>query len=85
MRNRRVSDAPNYEMLMNVSLAISAELGRTSLRVRDVLKLGTGSIVALDRPAGTPIDLLVNGKSVARGEIVAVEERFGVRITEIIR
>ena len=75
----------NVDFLMDVTLSISAELGRCSMRVSEVLKLGAGSIVALDRAAADPIDLLVNGKPAARGDIVAVDERFGVRITELIR
>jgi flagellar motor switch protein FliN/FliY len=71
--------------LLRVSLTVSAELGRCTMRVSEVLKLGTGSIVTLDRSASDPIDLLVNDKLTARGEIVAVEDRFGVRITEILR
>ena len=74
----------NLDLLMNVSLGVSAELGRCSMRVSDVLKLGKGSIVELDRAAGGPIDVLVNDRLVARGEVVAVDDRFGVRITEVV-
>ena len=69
---------------MNVSLGISAELGRCTLRLAEVLKLGTGSIVQLDRPAGAPLDLFVNGRLVARGELIAVDDRFGLRVTELV-
>ncbi|MGH7729613.1 MAG: flagellar motor switch protein FliN [Vulcanimicrobiaceae bacterium] len=79
-----MSDERNLDLLMNVSLALSAELGRCKLRVSEVSALGKGSVVALDRVAGDPIDLLVNGRLVARGEVVAVDERFGVRITEVV-
>jgi flagellar motor switch protein FliN/FliY len=79
-----VNDSRNLDLLMNVSLGVSAELGRCSMRVSDVLKLGKGSIVELDRLAGGPVDVLVNNRLVARGEIVAVDDRFGVRITEVI-
>ena len=75
----------NLDLLLRASLTVSAELGRCTMRVSDVLKLGTGSIVTLDRAASDPVDLLVNDKLTARGEIVAVEDRFGVRITEILR
>jgi flagellar motor switch protein FliN/FliY len=78
-------EAKNLDLLMNVSLAVSVELGRCTMSVRDVLQLGTSSIVTLDRAAGGPIDVLVNQKLVARGEIVAVDERFGVRITELVK
>jgi flagellar motor switch protein FliN/FliY len=69
---------------MNVSLAVTAELGRCTMRVSDVLKIGKGSIVELDRLAGSAIDVLVNDRLVARGEVVAVDDRFGVRITEVV-
>ncbi len=79
-----IDDSRNLDLLMNVSLGVSAELGRCSMRVSEVLKLGKGSIVELDRLAGGPIDVLVNNRLVARGEVVAVEDRFGVRVTEVI-
>jgi len=79
-----VSDARNLDLLMNVSLAVSAELGRCTMRVDEALKLGKGSVIELDRPAAGPIDVLVNNRLVARGEIVAVDDRFGVRITEVV-
>ncbi len=78
------SDGGNLDLLMNVSLGVTAELGRCTMRVSDVLKLGRGSIVELDRLAGAPIDVLVNNRLVARGEVVAVEDRFGVRVTEVV-
>jgi flagellar motor switch protein FliN/FliY len=78
------SNDGNIDLLMNVSLGVSAELGRCTMRVSDVLKLGRGSIVELDRLAGAPIDVRVNGRIVARGDVVAVDDRFGVRITEIV-
>jgi flagellar motor switch protein FliN/FliY len=77
-------DSRNIDLLMNVSLAVSAELGRCTMRVCDVLKIAKGSIVELDRVAGGPIDVLVNNRLVARGEVVAVDDRFGVRVTEVI-
>jgi len=81
----RVSaDETNLDMLMNVSLAVTAELGRCTMRVSDVLKIGRGTIVELDRLAGAPIDVLVNARLVARGEVVAVDDRFGVRVTEVV-
>src|SRR3984885_10669778 len=74
----------NLDLLMNVPLKVTAELGTCKMLVRDILKLGTGSIVELDRLAGGPVDLLVNDRLVARGEVVAIDENFGVRITELI-
>lgn len=78
-------DPQNLDLLMNVSLAVTAELGKCKMPVSEILKLGTGSIVELDRLAGGPVDLLVNNKLVARGEVVAIDENFGVRITELIQ
>lgn len=72
------------DLLLDVPLHISAELGRTRLPVRDVLALQQGSVVELDRLAGDPVDVLVNDRLVARGEVVVIEDKFGVRITEII-
>jgi flagellar motor switch protein FliN/FliY len=74
----------NLDLLMRVPLKITAELGTCKMLVEDILKLGTGSIVALDRLAGGPVDLLVNDRLVARGEVVAIDEKFGVRVTELI-
>ena len=79
-----IDDSRNLDLLMNVSLAVSAELGRCTMRVSDVLKLGKGSIVELDRLAGGPVDVLVNNRLVARGEVVAVDDRFGIRVTEVV-
>ncbi len=78
-------DASNLEVLMNVPLHVRAELGKCRMSVAEVLKLGTGSIIELDRLAGGPVDLLVNDKLVARGEVIAVDENFGVRVTELIQ
>ena len=74
----------NIDLLMSVPLKITAELGTCKMLVEDILKLGTGSLVELDRLAGGPVDLLVNDKLVARGEVIAIDENFGVRITELI-
>ena len=77
-------DARHLELLMNVPLSVTAELGRCTLRISELLKLGTGSIVQLDRPAGAPVDVLVNNRLVAHGEVIAVDDRFGVRITDVV-
>ena len=81
---KKVKDRANLDVLMHVPLSLTAELGTCKMSVSEVLKLGTGSIVELDRLAGGPVDLLVNSKLVARGEVVAVDENFGVRVTELI-
>jgi len=74
----------NLDLLMDVPLEITVELGRANRRVRDVLSLGPGSIVELSKLAGEPVDLLVNGKLIAKGEVVVIDENFAVRIIEIL-
>lgn len=73
----------SMDLLLDVDLDMSVELGRTSVPVREVLQLGPGSILELDKLAGEPVDIMVNGKLIARGEVVVVDENFGVRVTEI--
>jgi len=72
------------DMLHDVEMEVSAELGRTRMSVRELLSLNPGAIVELDRAAGSPADLLVNGRLIARGEVVVVDEDFGLRVTEIV-
>lgn len=79
------SDRAGLHLLRDVEMTLTAELGRTSLTVRELLDLTPGSIVELDRPAGGPADLLVNGRLVARGEVVVLDEDYAVRILEIVR
>ncbi len=81
---KKMKDRANLDVLMHVPLTVTAELGTSKMSVAEVLKLGTGSIIELDRLAGGPVDLLVNNKLVARGEVVAVDDNFGVRVTELI-
>jgi flagellar motor switch protein FliN len=76
--------ARNIELLMDVDLPISIELGRTKMSIADILSLGPGSVVELNKLAGEPVDLLVNQKVVARGEVVVVDENFGLRITQLM-
>lgn len=78
------ANSNNLDLLMNVPLTVTAELGSCKMLVKDILKLGTGSVVELDRLAGGPVDLLVNDRLVARGEVVAIDDNFGVRVTELI-
>jgi flagellar motor switch protein FliN/FliY len=73
------------EALAEAGITISAELGRTSLPVRDILSLGEGSIVELDKLAGEPVDIKANGVLIAKGEVVVIDENFGVRIIEIAK
>ena len=74
----------NAQLLMDVQLVLTVELGRTKKYVKDILGLGEGSIIELDKLAGEPVDLLINGKLIAKGEVVVIDENFGVRITEIV-
>ncbi|MBN2433683.1 MAG: flagellar motor switch protein FliN [Spirochaetes bacterium] len=74
----------NIGLLMDVQLTLTVELGRTKYLVKDVLGLGEGSIIELDKLAGEPVDLLVNGKLIAKGEVVVIDENFGVRVTDIV-
>ena len=74
----------NIQLLLDVPLRITAELGRATMTIKDVLELGPGSVIELNKLAGEAVDLLVNGKLVAQGEVVVVDENFGVRITNII-
>lgn len=74
----------DLEVLLDVPLTISVELGRVTMKVQEVIDLGAGSIIEIDKAAGEPIDILVNGRLVARGEVVVVEDNFGVRVTEIL-
>jgi flagellar motor switch protein FliN/FliY len=84
----RRADGPTIrsglDMLHDVEMEVSAELGRTRMSVRELLSLSPGAIVELDRAAGSPADLLVNGRLIARGEVVVIDENFGIRRTEIV-
>jgi flagellar motor switch protein FliN len=78
-----VSDT-NLGLIMDVPLQVTVELGRTKKLIKDILDLATGSIIELDKLAGEPVDILVNGKLLAKGEVVVIDENFGVRITDIV-
>ena len=78
------SSSGNISLLMDVSINVTVELGRARLSIREILELGEGSIIELQKSAGEPVDLLVNGKLIARGEVVVIDECFGVRITDIV-
>ena len=72
------------ERLYDVPVELAVEIGRTEMTIRETLALGPGSIVTLNRLAGEPVDLLVNGKPIARGEVVVLDEEFGLRVTEVL-
>ncbi|MCR4721185.1 MAG: flagellar motor switch phosphatase FliY [Lachnospiraceae bacterium] len=75
----------NIDLLLDVPLEVTAELGRTSKSIKEILDFSPGTIIELNRLAGEPVDVLVNGKFVARGEVVVIEEAFGIRVTEVIK
>lgn len=75
----------NIDLIMDVPLEVTVELGRTKKSIKEILEFAPGTIVELDKIAGEPIDILVNGKMVAKGEVVVIEESFGVRITDIVK
>ncbi len=74
----------NISLIMDVPLEVTVELGRTQKLIKDILELSPGSIIELDKLAGEPVDILVNGKRIAKGEVVVIDESFGVRITDIV-
>ena len=74
----------NLRLLENIGVHLSVEVGRAELTIRDLLRLSEGSVIELDRMAGDPLDVLVNGTPIAKGEVVMVGERFGIRFGQII-
>ena len=74
----------SLDMLHEVEMAVTVELGRTRMTVREILGLAPGTVVELDRAAGAPVDVVVNGTLIARGEVVVIDEEFGIRVTEIV-
>jgi flagellar motor switch protein FliN len=74
----------DLERLYDVPVELAVEIGRTQMTIREALALGPGSLVTLNRLAGEPVDLLVNGKRIARGEVVVLDEEFGLRVTEVL-
>lgn len=73
----------SIDLLKDVPLQVHAELGRAKMVVKDILRLGVGSVIELDKETGEPVDILVNNKLIARGEVVEIDGNFGVRVTEI--
>jgi flagellar motor switch protein FliN len=73
----------DLSLVLDVPVELAVELGRTRMTIRETMALTPGSVIVLDRTAGEPVDLLVNGKRIARGEVVAIDEEFGLRITEV--
>lgn len=74
----------NLEMILDIPVTVSMEIGRSKIPIRNLLQLNQGSVVELDRLAGEPLDVLVNGTLIAHGEVVVVNEKFGIRLTDVI-
>ncbi len=83
-RKGKGGDATNIDLLMDVSLKVTVELGRTRMMLRQVLELQHGSVIELERLAGDPVDIFVNERLIGRGEVVVVDDKFGVKITELV-
>jgi flagellar motor switch protein FliN len=84
MTSKDATASGNMAMLMGVSLQLAVELGRTQMTVSDILDLQKGSVIELDRIAGEAVDVFVNNSLIARGDVVVVDDKFGVRITELV-
>ncbi|MFT5888952.1 MAG: flagellar motor switch protein FliN/FliY [Zhongshania sp.] len=80
----RMTSDMSLDMIMDVNVDVAVEVGRTKMSIRDLRELSQGAIIELDRAAGTPLDVLVNGTLVARGEIVVVKDKFGIMLTEVV-
>lgn len=78
------STDPKMELLYDLQLPVSIELGRTNMLIRDILRLGRGSVIEFDKLVSEPVDVLINGKKVAEGEVVVIDKHFGIRITTLI-
>ncbi len=78
------SDEVNLDVILDIPVTISMEIGRTKINIRNLLQLNQGSVVELDRLAGEPLDVLVNGTLIAHGEVVVVNEKYGIRLTDVI-
>lgn len=79
-----VEGRPELEVILDIPVTISMEVGRTPISIRNLLQLNQGSVIELDRLAGEPLDVLVNGTLIAHGEVVVVNEKFGIRMTDVI-
>ena len=84
LQDESAGEAVNMDSILDVPVTISMEIGRTKINIRNLLQLNQGSVVELDRLAGEPMDVLVNGTLIAQGEVVVVNEKFGLRLTDII-
>ena len=82
--NGQAGDNSQIDLLLDISLQVTVELGRARMKIQEILALRNGSVIELDRLAGEPADILINGTLIARGEVVVVDEKFGVRVIEVV-
>jgi flagellar motor switch protein FliN/FliY len=82
--NQVSNEKGNLKLILDVPLEVTVELGSTRMRIKEILELGVGSVIELDKLASDPVDVYVNGKLIARGEVVVIDESFGIKITDII-
>mgnify|MGYP000962530153 FL=1 len=85
LRQRPEGGGQKMDLIMDVPLEVTVELGRARMRIREILNLSGGSVVELDKLAGEPVDVLVNGQLIAKGEVVVIDENFGIKITDLVR
>ncbi|MGC1509492.1 flagellar motor switch protein FliN [Ketobacter sp. MCCC 1A13808] len=78
------ANSPNMDVILDIPVTLSMEVGSTDISIRNLLQLNQGSVIELDRLAGEPLDVLVNGTLIAHGEVVVVNEKFGIRLTDVI-
>lgn len=82
--NTKINENPELEIILDIPVTISMEVGSTAITIRNLLQLNQGSVIELDRLAGEPLNVLVNGTLIAHGEVVVVNEKFGIRMTDVI-
>lgn len=83
-KSSAMADEVNLDVILDVPVTISMEIGRTQINIRNLLQLNQGSVVELERFAGEPLDVLVNGTLIAHGEVVVINDKFGIRLTDVI-
>ncbi len=81
---RHAGSAKEFDFILDIPLEVTVEMGKTRMLINDLLQIGQGSVIELNRMAGEPLDILINNKLIARGEVVVVNEKFGIRITDIV-
>ena len=82
--NTSANASPKLELLLDLQLPVSIELGRTNMLIKEILQLGRGSVIEFDKLVSEPVDVIINGKKIAEGEVVVIDKHFGIRITQLI-